>query len=102
MVEKGKAHTLKTQKASGVQIEEEAMPPPQSSTTGPGTETVTEEIVHQDRDAIGALIVYVLKKLLEGSGPIVICEAQPTLKGECPHDFLQKGSLSVQVRLRAP
>jgi hypothetical protein len=52
-------------------------------------------------DAASALIVFVLKQLVEGSGLVVISEAEPVLECESTHKFLKKRSFSMQVCLRS-
>jgi len=63
--------------------------------------TPANTIEPQPSDAVSTLVLLVVEQPLERSSFIVIREAQPTLESECPHNFLHKKCLRMQVCLRA-
>ena len=56
----------------------------------------------QTRNLVGTLILLVSKKLLERFSFSIISEAQPTLKSECSHDFMEQQRLGVEIGLGTP
>jgi hypothetical protein len=63
--------------------------------------TPANTIQPKPSDTISTLVLFVLEQLLERLSIIIIRETQPTLEGKSPHNLLEKGCLSAQIRLRA-